>query len=295
MKYCKHYLIFLLTGALLLLPVTSHYAYAISWDDIKKNIASFFNENTLQKIVPGGIIALGLAGGLYYWWATRKSGNPIRSIVPLNYVWPTLEQFQVYCQFNYDGGGGASCGYHALLRGMQIVQAKAHHESDETLQETLESRAFIDQYFGKNGTWRQAIIQKKTNDNRQGDWLDDSDLEYLWKNYRNDILDQNINCGFFVIPNFGIVGTEFSELEIDIKDNVRSVLNTGQLFRIFILGTMEHKYGEEAGTEGHWYPLVMYQNEIGKRKYYITDSGSWGETNRLNDPNVWKIIDLIEQ
>jgi len=297
MKYCKHYLIFLLAGALLLLPVTSHYAYVISWPNfkvLKEKASELVNSETLQNIAPVAVIALGVAGYMYY-WLTKKDGNPIRSIVPMNYVWPTLQQFKVYCQFNWNGGGAASCGYHTLLRGMQVVASKNRNQNEMQLKNDLMSVELIENYFGENGRWRQAIIQKKPNDDRHGDWIDDGDLEYLWNNYRNDILNRSINCGFLAIPDFNVLGTSYSLLEPYIKDEVRPFLNQPrEMFHIFALGTM-YQTGDKSRTEGHWYPLVMHQNTAGKRQYYITDSASEGETNRLEDTNAWKIIDLIEQ
>jgi hypothetical protein len=286
MKYCKHYLLFALAGALLLLPVTSH--YAISWEDIKKRARTFVSEDS-TKIMPGAVLVAGLAaGGLYYWWMNNRNSSIEKHGV-------RLKQFEVYYQFYSGGGGAASCGYHTLLRGMQIVAAKSRNENDENLQKTLKSSDLIDQYFGKNGTWRQAIIQRKPDDDRRGDWIDDGDLEYLWKNYRNDILNQEINCGFFAMPNFSLIGTEYSELEPYIKDEVRPFLNQlREMFYIFALGTMD-QIGDVGRTEGHWYPLVMHQNSEGKRQYYITDSGSWNKTNRLEDVNASKLINLIEQ
>jgi hypothetical protein len=179
MKKCKHYLLFLLAGSLLLLPVTSHYAYAISWDDIKKNISSFFSENTLQKIVPGALMAFGVAGALYYWWKSRKGGDDSgkggENLIPKELVStsvtlkspkttvsaPTIQQFQVYSQFNRDGGGPASCGYQTLLRGMQVVSAKSQNESDASIEKTLMDSIPIQVYFGPDGEWRKQIIARR--------------------------------------------------------------------------------------------------------------------------------------
>ena len=63
---------------------------------------------------------------------------------------------------------------------MQIVEAKTHNKSDDDLQKTLKSSNFIAKYFGENGSWREAIIQRRQNNKRHGDWLQADELEYLW-------------------------------------------------------------------------------------------------------------------
>lgn len=442
MKHCKHYLLFVLAGALLFLPVTSDYAYAISWGDIKEKINNFFNENTLQKIIPGTIITLGLGGALYYWWTRRGGGGAVpkssesskeepseseSSEVSLleseeELVAPYLKQFQVYSQFNGDGGGAASCGYQTLLRGMQVVNAKSEGESDEVLQITLNDSAPIAVYIGQGGEWRKDIIvrrkqqelkkmlhtklvkalategdekaielyksslgfledkviakvkdpekmvspydftddairealkksleQLKNDENEvlvaklqefneiahyfdfnkmraeclsedfilrlpdlikklnqrsdlqedfAGDWLSDGELEYLWQEHRVDIIPLRVNCGFKAIANFELVDNpevpkEFDEVAVYVDENVKQLLNKKQqIFQIFGLGTMKQT-GATSGTRGHWYPLVMYQNQEGKRSYYIMDSAS--NSDRTKDENAWKIINLIEK
>lgn len=170
MKHCKQYLFFLLAGALLVLPVTSHYAYTISWNEIREKVTKFFSEDRLQKIIPGAIMALGLAGSLYYWW-TRKGGG---ASVPKSLesseeesseelVAPSLKQFTVYSQFDSDGGGAASCGYQTLLRGMQVVRAKSEGESDASIEKTLMDSSPIQVYFGPKGGWRKKIIARRKN------------------------------------------------------------------------------------------------------------------------------------
>lgn len=458
MKNCKHYLLFLLAGALLVLPVTQH--YAMSWDDIRGRISNFFSGDILQKVVPGTIITLGLVGAMYYWWTRKKGGDdsgksggitslpprieptvsepevsPQIAIIP-SYTKPTvveqkvsprlevssLQQFQVYSQFNWDGGGAASCGYQTLLRGMQVVNAQNEHESDEVLQKILNDSIPIAVYFGENGEWRKDIIARRkdqelkkilhakfiatlnqycddkskdlyksalgfledtivvisrdpqerikqyefTDESIQsdvaksleqlkneaneslieklqlpdminhcfdleamrkelfskefilslpkliqelhnrydlqedfaGDWLSDGELEYLWTEHRVDIIPLRVNCGFKAIANFELVDNpeypkEFDEVAVYIDENVKPLLNKQQqMFQIFALGTMRQT-GSTTGTRGHWYPLVMYQDQTGKRHYYIMDSA--GNASRTNDTNAWKIVNLIEK
>jgi hypothetical protein len=300
--------VFLLAGSLLLLPVTSHYAISVSTQEIKDSISTYFNfnEDGLKKIIPATIIAFGILSGLYYWW-TKKNKSEIGYIESF-YIQDDIKltQFQVFCQFNFDGGGLASCGYHALLRGMQIVQAKSNNKDDENLQKTLNDSDVVQYYFGKkgfffgkNGEWREAIMQKRQNNRDYGDWIDKEEIQYLWENNKNKFISQEELCDFDVVEDVNLIGNPDVDLTTAfILKKIKEILNTHKMyFVIFILSTMEQpKEGEELTMRyGHWYPLVMYQNEEGKRQYYIADSGSWDKTNRLEDPNAWKIINLIEQ
>lgn len=419
----------MLAGALLVLPVTSHYAYTISWNEIREKITKFFSEDRLQKIIPGAIMALGLAGSLYYWWIRKGGGASVSKPSESSegesseeLVAPSLKQFTVYSQFNWDGGGAASCGYQTLLRGMQVVRAKSEGENDANIEKTLMDYSPIQVYFGPGGDWREKIIARrkdqelkktlhlklvsalnqncdtkgkdlyksalgflediiviisrnpqksiklydftdqaicdylaqsldelknetnealieklqlpevisqcfdlekmrkevlsedfilslpqliqKLNDDPdlqedfEGEWLSDGEVEYIWNQDRSDIVPLNVNCGFKAIANFELVGNpdipqEVDEVSMYIKEKIKPFLNTEwQAFVIFALGTMRQT-GSTSGTRGHWYPLVMYQNKEGKRQYYIMDSA--GNRDRTKDKNAWKIINLIEQ
>ena len=415
---------FLFLGVFLLLePVTP--CYAMSWENLRKKYAQSINTDAARKIMPVGVLALGFAaGGLYYYYHSlkKKAETSMRSLVTLNYVWPALEQLDVYSQFNSDGGGSASCGYQTLLRAMQVVKSKSGGEDEKALKKALRDPVSISLYFGPEGKWRKEIIARRkdqelkkllhaklllaltqggdakakdlyksslgfledilvalsrdpekrskpydltdeaikgyliksldqlkneTNEdlieelkssetidkyfdldkmrkevlsenfisnlpaliqqlnddpNLQGDfageWLSDGEVEYLWEHNRSDIVPKGVECGFKAIANFNLVGNpdipqEFDEVALYIKDNVKPFLNKEQqFFTIFALGTMRQG-SDTKGTRGHWYPLVMYQNNEGKREYYIMDSA--GNRNRRNDMNAWKIINLIEQ
>jgi hypothetical protein len=429
----KRLIFFLLISSLLLLPVTSY--YAVSWDDLKQKAQNFVNKEAVDNVLPGLMVAIGIVGGLYY-YLTKKDDDDLEkgqnTVIhkkdPLSLgsmavqSSPDLEQLQVYCQFNDDGGGGASCGYQTLLRSMQVVKGKSENESDEALQKLLNDPIAIDLYFGKDGEWRQAIIErrkeqelkkalhkkfilalnqggdekakelyksslgfledimvsisrspeenikqydftdeaicnyllksleqlknKKNEDlisklqnvetinqyfnlkkmreeffsqefilqipvltkeinNRSdlqddflGEWLSDGEVEYLWQEKHGEIIPRNVTCGFKATANFEFVGNkkypDLDEVTPYIEDNMKSLNEKQQFFTIFALGTMRQG-SDTVGTRGHWYPLVMYQDSEGKRKYYIMDSGSRDKTNRLRDINARKIINLIEQ
>ncbi len=449
MNRCKHYLLCALAGALLLLPITSQYALDINW--WKEKMSQY--QETLQKTMPGALVALGVAGAMYYWWTRKKGGDDSgkggENLIPKDLLkTPTLKQYQVYSQFNRDGGGAASCGYQTLLRGMQIVRAKNGNENDVDLEKTLMDSSTIAVYFGPGGEWREDIIawrknqelrkalhekflsvlakncdaivqarygsqvyepiiaalksKKLTSDKARdlyasalgslenivmviaknpvelsnqyeftdeaicdylakslelfknetneglikilqqpemisecfnlermrkeflsesflfdlpqfiqiiysnpdlsedfaGDWLSDGELEYLWQEHRVDIVPLQVNCGFKAIGNFELVDNpqypkEFDEVAVYVDEAIKPLLNKKrQMFQIFALGTMRQT-GSSTGTRGHWYPLVMYQNQNGERSYYITDS--LRNTDRTRDINAWKIINLIEK
>jgi hypothetical protein len=307
----KRGLIILLAGSILLGSVASH--YAISMDEIKKSIWQYyhsFNEDSLKKIIPASIVALLVMGGLYHWWTSKKNVNQdVTSSYGESFQIQDdikLIQFQVYCQFNFDGGGMASCGYHALLRGMQVVQSKSNEEDDTRLQVRLNDSKIIPYYFGKkgiffgnNGIWRQQIIQDRKTNRDEGDWIDKEEIQFLWNNNKNEFISKQVLCDLDVVEDITLIGHPDVDLTTGITlEKIKSVLNTEKMyFVIFILGTMKQPGKDEELTMryGHWYPLIMYQNARGQRKYYVMDSASQDNTNRLKDDDVWKIINLIEK
>src|SRR5579863_2446034 len=61
-----------------------------------------------------------------------------------------LTQYRVYSQTESNGGGAASCGYHALLRSMQVVASKSENEYEPNLIERLQEPWAIEIYFGNS-------------------------------------------------------------------------------------------------------------------------------------------------
>lgn len=453
----KRLLSFLIVGSLLLLPVSSYYAMSLG-ERLKEKAKQYMSEDTIN-ILPGAVALVGLAAvGLYYYWTHNKSGdgsdieveeNLIRSIVPLDYVWKKPTQLQVYCQFDSGGGSAASCGYHALLRSMQLIQGKSQHMTDKDLEKVLMDSKIIEKYFGQDGKWREEIIEKRKiekfknawagffksvikenqlnrddyelriekyksaltwlkddiiaklenpemkkepypfslkdielyieeglerskrgsdiqqlltdlqsreninqyfdlqqmqenffskNDfidlnellqqvlnnlsfegqkDLRGDWLTKEEIQYLWKHNKQNIISEEVLCGLSVIDDVGVIGLKvkvdvydpnttnkiighkmvevddtISTFREELKKNIR-----GEYFHVFALGDMRHARGNEelVMDEGHWYSLVMHQNEEDKREYYIMDSASRNNTNRRKDPAALKIIELLEQ
>ena len=160
----KRWLSFFLAGSLLLLPVTSY--YAISWNDIRKNYAKFISEGAAQKIMTVAILTLGLAaGGLYYYLTSGKKGASDFEVLGEIQGIP-ISQLKVYGQFSWYGGGNASCGYHTLLRGMQVVNAKARGMENDLLEPILLGTQSIEEYFNLGypmGIWRKDVIAYRKN------------------------------------------------------------------------------------------------------------------------------------
>ncbi len=158
------------------------------WENIVeaplKSISQSVDSDTMKKLFP--LVLLASVVGFYY-WMSRKIGKDIplklkkkganvqqaqasESITPepepvyqqASQALPKLQQYQVYSQTNNDGGGGASCGYHALLRSMQVVKSKALDEPEDSLQQELVDPLLVQLYFGTTpgqfGEWRNKII-----------------------------------------------------------------------------------------------------------------------------------------
>lgn len=308
MKHCKHYLLFLLAGALLVLPVT--YQYPISMDEVKNSITQFFsfNEETLKKAIPATIIALVVASGLYYLWKNRG----ITKFTTFEIEGHQVTQFSVYSQFNSDGGGAASCGYHTLLRGMQVIQAKNQNESNAVLEQTLKSPNSIANYFGPNGIWRKVILEKRgENDEDHGDWLWGNELEFLWNKQEKLDISGTINCGFTAVDDINLVNKiskewyrdendELKEREVSadiiippVKEALTKAFNSKErYFHLFAMSTMQQEGDSPVEQKrGHWFALVLDQQADGSREYFVTDSMN---VLRDNDIRVVKLIKAIE-
>jgi hypothetical protein len=330
MKHCKHYLILLIAGALLLLPVTQYHAYAVSWDDIKRNISSFFNQESLQKIVPGAVAAFGIAaGGLYYYLMRKKSGGgqiekpklieekkgddqaiekpklileqPDKTDIDLFMIGASLKQIPVYSENKFGGEGNESSGYHALLRAMQVVKYKGLSREDTffengALNENLPD--VIEVFFGKkentgqeeNGAWREAIIDQRENQLQES-------LDGDWLTAKEIISLWNLHKNDFTPENLKTMPYKLYVVENDNFEATKMFI--AEEVKPFlnkkevcsVIFILSMQYFNTVYK--HWYSLVMYQNKNGNRRYYIMDS--YNNINRIKDTNAWKIINLIEQ
>lgn len=143
----------------------------------------------------------------------------------------------------------------------------------------------------------EIIASSDRQDDFSGEWLDDGEIEFLWKKERarrDSIIKSSAVCGLKTIPNFDFIGMkDIDEVTPYIEEEIENHLNKKQqFFQIFPLGTMRQS-GDTGRSRGHWYPLVMHQNNDGNRKYYIMDSAN--NRDRTHDRNARKIINLIEQ
>jgi hypothetical protein len=193
-------------------------------------------------------------------------------------------------------------------------------EQSSIMQEYLSISGIQQAAGAESGILRSSDLLKKINSmpdperRFQGDWLDDGEVELLW-NYEKEkrmgsMIPRNIMCDMKTIANFDFIGNEnVDETTTYIKGRpakpaepgkaeepesigkIETWKNKKEAFQIFALGTMRQT-GEQTGTAGHWYPLVMHQDAQGNRKYYIMDSMS---KDRTHDKNALKVIDLIEQ
>jgi len=120
------------------------------------------NNDFLRKAIPFALF-VSLVG--YYYWINNngKSNTKPEDKKPSEDTkQPTVIKYlSVYGQFNGDGGGGASCGYHTLLRGMQAAKENDNLKND--LMDTEPIAKYFgkdgDKYFGKDGKWRKKVIE----------------------------------------------------------------------------------------------------------------------------------------
>ena len=186
------------TLLLLVSSVTTHSEF--SWQNTKEWTQGFLNidKETAEKIMPAAIFVGGslFAAGLLYWMSQKNNNRTIATnntpadLIPFNAVLatkPNLIQLDVYSQSNGDGGGGASCGYQTALRSMQVVNGLGKNRDMDELKATLVDSGAIQKYFGKDGTWRKAIIQKRTEDK-----FKESLSSRLWQAFKKDLDEKDM-------------------------------------------------------------------------------------------------------
>ncbi len=134
------------------------------WENIVQkapiqSITQSIDKETTKKLSLVAIAAATLMG-LYYWMSKKSKKvdeKPVLSAISYN-----LEQYQVYNQFDDNGGGSASCGYHALLRSLQLIHSKSSNKPEATLKNDLMSPDLIQVYFGnERSDWRKKIIMRR--------------------------------------------------------------------------------------------------------------------------------------
>lgn len=76
----------------------------------------------------------------------------------------SIKQVNVLNQLGPDGGGGASCGYHALKNALSITRAYAGQDDSDLLLHNLLNPKAVNLRFGPKGDWREEIMRDR---NRQ--------------------------------------------------------------------------------------------------------------------------------
>lgn len=229
-----------------------------------------------------------------------------------------IEQFPVYGQGNSDGGGAASCAYHAIKNGIGLMTNNSS---------MLTEQSFIQKYFqNKESLWRSIIIdnitaqavadymakgeifaeefgddtevavlefvKSKGGDIRlDGEWLDSHQIENLLQSLYKDPVYKPLQNHITIIPT-----TELNRMDPQLKQkitHIKSSLALGQQ-HILIIGTMT----TDKNPSGHWFAMVI-ENNNPVTTYKIADSKELGTTSRIKatpflDGNVANILTLTE-
>jgi len=216
-----------------------------------------------------------------------------------------LTQLPVLTQFG-TSGGNASCGYHALLRSGQLVrQLSQGSDIDAT---ALTDESAVKNYFYKPtfwdtcvawwyntekkpaGQWRQYIMQQRKNNDNSGEWLCGDELKSLIDTFK--LLDAR---SYVIIENFAVIAHGEQGFD-DISSQIYTIVEDNNPFCIFFIGDMNvilNESGEDVGTDGHWYPLVLHKKDDGTRDYYVMNSA--GNKDKRDDSRVLCIIGMVEQ
>ena len=211
-------------------------------------------------------------------------------------------------QFDSDGGGTASCGYHTVKNYIEIVNAL--HGNSADLQARLSNPQVIDFYFGPSGLWRAFMRDKE---GRDGEWVQDIDAIFNFEKEQCTLAKAGVPYNLTVIDTIEVVGLK-EELVVEHEDRstrdedeglacpvmtaVRKPLRTkGDYVHGFAIQTGEQAEKNEelkslSSRLGHWKILVLHKHKDGRRDYILCDSTN---SSRLDDPYAQKIIDVIEE
>jgi len=241
-----------------------------------------------------------------------------------------IKQVLVKDQFDYDGGGSASCGYHVLKN--LILLSKGIMSGQDDIYKELHNAQLIQRLFGPSGEWRQLAkdhnkrILDTTYKNSKGvesvgtgDWLTSEYLDAIIRNestVNGELLPGNARCNIVVIDDInliGLVGDKHQDPVDDtdadqVRDPYEGVAcpvtvhvgqglaeNAGRDYIVgFCIQTAQQsvdKYNLPKGGQGHWFGLLFYRKADGGREYIVVDS-----TNGLQIKNkfIKRIIGVIE-
>lgn len=223
-----------------------------------------------------------------------------------------VKQVRVKSQFDSDGGGAASCGYHTLKNLILLAQGITLNKTD-IFKEVCDAQV-VQRLFGPEGEWRKLIP-----DQRQGDWVSS---EYLDRIIRNEstanskLCPDNVPCNIVTIDDIdlvGLVGDLHQEPTIDPdappRDPYEGVAcpvtvivgrgianNPGRDYLVgFCINTAKQFADEKGlpqGKQGHWIGLLFHRKADGGREYIAVDSLN---CRRINSGYVQPIVDVIER
>ncbi len=240
-------------------------------------------------------------------------------------------RIQFWCrdQFQPDGGGGASCGYHALRNGILLAKAALISPQCNRHFKELYSPAHMNAFFGtEKSPWRSFILQQRPSayvEEDGSDWLEAEEILHLFEREKSpeslsDILRNNKDL--FIATYGDTAGNvkitpeklqswnagpgertdedsfllaEFKALRHEIRNTQEDIIGVVVVY-VSHSGTESSQSEDmaslnEANTNGHWFTLVVCRLN-GQTQYLLTDSA--GNQDRLRDEKVNEIIRHFE-
>lgn len=267
---------------------------------ITKHRDSFEQWVDANRELVNSVVMSGTVGSGVYWVWARSRNHTIRDI-RIEYPDVRFEQIPVKNQFEPDGGGAASCGYHAINNGEHIVGWLTGRIKN--LLYALFDIDTIQKRFGRKGSWRNKVRHMRGE--RSSDWIHSQEIDRLMKRktdvprYPYSTIDDVVLLGLSVEP---VHADRAHEALVDdtipaVKEALQKAQkNKREYIHQFFINTARHfqtgQEGEVAGIDGHWFTVVLHQLANGTRTYYVADSAGYDD--RINSDEMFKLIDTIE-
>lgn len=255
------------------------------------------NRELVNSVVMGGAVG----SGVYWVWA-RSRNHTIRDM-RIEYPDVHFEQIPVKNQFELDGGGAASCGYHAINNGEHIAGWLTGRIRN--LLRALFNIDKIQKRFGRRGSWRNKVRHMRTY-RSNGDWIHSREIDRLM-NRKTGVP----RYPYSTIDDVALLGLSVEPVHIDraheamvddtipiVKEALREAHQAGRDYiHQFFINTARHlqagQEGAVAGIDGHWFTVVLHQLADGTRTYYVADSAGYDD--RINSDEMFKLVDTIEK
>ncbi len=238
-------------------------------------------------------------------------------------------RIQFWCrdQFRPDGGGGASCGYHALRNGILLGKAVLNAPQCNQYLTDLYSPDHMNAFFGTQWSpWRSFILEQRDQAAQEGgDWLEGVEiLQLIDKEQHSEERSTILRDAGFIITTYGdmlgdmefthakqkslnagpgartdlndYLTPEFIKLRDDMRDPRKQAVIGVVLVYVSQAGAGSSQSDDmvslnEANTNGHWFTLVVCRLG-GQTQYLLADSGA--NHKRLRDKKVNEIIRHFE-